>query len=162
MCLKIVNIDNYYFFFSFLSIYDRMMVGDVMEQMNRSELRKIIMTILYQLNVYDKNKMSYQVEDVIKGVLDIDNEFVKEVVYGVITYKNEIDALANQYLTGWTLDRLGNTDQAILRMGIYELIYTSTPEIVAINEAIELAKVYSDDDVRKMINGVLDKVYHSK
>ena len=139
-----------------------MMVGDVMEQMNRSELRKIIMTILYQLNVYDKNKMSYQVEDVIKGVLDIDNEFVKEVVYGVITYKNEIDALANQYLTGWTLDRLGNTDQAILRMGIYELIYTSTPEIVAINEAIELAKVYSDDDVRKMINGVLDKVYHSK
>ena len=47
-------------------------------------------------------------------------------------------------------------------MGIYELIYTSTPEIVAINEAIELAKNYSDDSVRKMINGVLDKVFHNK
>jgi N utilization substance protein B len=120
------------------------------------------MTILYQINVYDKNKMSYQVEEVIKKVLDIDNEFVKEVVYGVITYKNEIDALANKYLSGWTIDRLGNTDQAILRMGIYELIYTNIPEIVAINEAVELAKSYSDDDVRKMINGVLDKVYHNK
>ena len=47
-------------------------------------------------------------------------------------------------------------------MGIYELLYTKTPEVVSINEAIELAKIYSDDDVRKMINGVLDKVYHNK
>lgn len=133
-----------------------------MEQLNRSELRKLIMTILYQINVYDKNKIKYQIDDVIKNVLEIDNEFVKDTVYGVITYKNEIDELANKHMKGWTIDRLGNTDQAILRIGIYELIYTSTPEIVAINEAIELAKLYSDDDVRKMINGVLDKIYHNK
>lgn len=133
-----------------------------MEQLSRSELRKQIMTILYQINIYDNSKMNYNVDDVIKEVSTIENEFVKETVYGVITYKNEIDSLANQYLNNWTISRLGNTDQAILRMGIYELIYTSTPEIVAINEAIELAKLYSDDDVRKMINGVLDKVFHNK
>lgn len=133
-----------------------------MAQMNRSELRNKIMTILYQINVYDKNKMNYVIDDVIKESIDIDNEFVKEVVYGVVTYKNDIDALANKYLNDWTIDRLGNTDQAILRMGIYELIYTDTPDVVAINEAIELAKLYSDDDVRKMINGVLDKIYHNK
>ncbi|MEG0021788.1 MAG: transcription antitermination factor NusB [Bacilli bacterium] len=133
-----------------------------MEQMNRSELRKKIMTILYQLNVYDNNKIDYDINEVIKETSEIDNEFVKEVVYGVITYRNEIDELANKYLNGWKINRLGNTDQAILRMGIYELTYTKTPEIVAINEAIELAKVYSDDEVRKMINGVLDKVYHQK
>lgn len=130
-----------------------------MEQ-NRSELRKKIMTILYQINVYEKNKMKYNVEDIIKEVLEIDNEFVKDMVYGVITYKNDIDELANKYLNNWTIDRLGNTDQAILRMGIYELLYTDTPKIVSINEAVELAKAYSDDDVRKMINGVLDKIYH--
>ena len=45
-------------------------------------------------------------------------------------------------------------------MGIYELMYTDTPDVVAINEAIELAKLYSDDDVRKMINGALDAYYH--
>jgi len=132
-----------------------------MEQ-NRSELRKKIMTILYQVNVYEKNKIKYDVEDVIKEVLEIDNEFVKEIVYGVITYKNDIDNIANKNLNNWTIDRLGNTDQAILRMGIYELLYTETPEIVSINEAVELAKTYSDDDVRKMINGVLDKIYHNK
>lgn len=140
----------------------KMDVGDFMEQLNRSELRKKIMTILYQINIYEKNKMPYEVDQVIHEVLEIDNEFVKEVVYGVLTYRNEIDELANQYLNGWTISRLGNTDQAILRMGIYELMYTSIPEIVAINEAIELAKCYSDDDVRKMINGVLDKVFHQK
>ena len=133
-----------------------------MEQQNRSELRKKIMTILYQLNIYDKNKINYNVDDVIKEVCEIDNEFVKDTVYGVITYQKDIDDLANSYLNGWTIDRLGNTDQAILRMGIYELIYTDTPEVVSINEAVELAKLYSDDDVRKMINGVMDKVYHSK
>lgn len=132
-----------------------------MEQ-NRSELRKKIMTILYQVNVYEKNKINYNLEDVIKEVMEIDNEFVKDMVYGVITYKNDIDELANKNLNNWTIDRLGNTDQAIIRMGIYELLYTDTPEIVSINEAVELAKAYSDDDVRKMINGVLDKIYHDK
>lgn len=127
---------------------------------NRSELRKKCMTILYQMNVYDKNNIKYNIDDIIEEVYTIENEFIKEIVYGVITYKNEIDNLANKYLEGWTIDRLGNTDIAILRMGIFELLYTDTPHVVAINEAVELAKTYSDDSVRKMINGVLDKVYH--
>lgn len=131
-----------------------------MEQLNRSEARKIIMTILYQIVVYDKNNMIYEVEDVIKENLEIDNEFVKDIVYGVITYQNDLDKIANKYLNNWTIDRLGSTDIAILRMGIYELLYTKTPSIVSINEAIELAKLYSDESVVKMINAVLDKVYH--
>ncbi len=133
-----------------------------MEQLNRSELRKKIMTILYQISVYSSNNMKYDVNDVIKDVMEVDNEFVKEVVYGVITYEKEINSLANTYLDDWTIDRLGHTDKAILQMAIYELMYTDTPDIVCINEAIELAKIYSDDSVRKMINGVLDKIYHNK
>lgn len=133
-----------------------------MEQKNRSELRKIIMTILYQINIYEANKMPYDLKNIIRSNLEIENEFVDNMVYGVITNKKDIDALANKYLNGWAISRLGNTDQSILRMGIYELMYTDTPDIVVINEAIELAKAYSDDSVRKMINGVLDKVYHSK
>lgn len=133
-----------------------------MEQQSRSELRKIIMTILYQINVYKKNKIEHSVDEVINGVLQIDNDFVKDVVYGVITHQVEIDELANKALNNWTIDRLGNTDQAILRMGIYELMYTDIPDVVAINEAVELSKIYSDDEVRKMINASLDKLYHSK
>jgi len=129
---------------------------------NRSELREKCMTILYQTVVYDKNKITYNLDDLIHEVMDVDNEFVKEIVYGVTTYKNELDEVANKFLDGWTIDRLGNTDIAILRIGIFELLYTKTPPIVAINEAVELSKKYSDDSVRKMINGVLDKVYHDK
>jgi N utilization substance protein B len=133
-----------------------------METLTRSELRVKIMTILYQINVYNHNKIPYQVNDVINEVLEIDNDFVRDVVYGVLTNINKIDTEANKYLNKWTIDRLGFTDQAILRLGIYELMYTDTPAVVAINEAVELAKNYSDDDVRKMINGVLDKIYHAK
>ena len=139
-----------------------MVIGDFMEQMTRSELRQKIMTILYQINVYQNNKIEYEVDKVISDALEIDNEFVRDSVYGVITNQTDIDAIADSYLNKWTIKRLGFTDQAILRLGIYELLYTDTPEVVAINEAIELAKDYSDDDVRKMINGVLDKVYHEK
>ena len=136
--------------------------GDNMEAKTRSDLRVSIMTILYQINVYQKNKMEYHVDDIINEVLEIDNEFVKEIVYGVLTYKEQLDSLANSYLKDWTIDRLGNTDKAILEMGIYELLYTDTPDIVCINEAVELAKSYSDDAVRKMINAVLDGIYREK
>lgn len=129
---------------------------------NRTELRKKCMIILYQMIVYDKNHIKYEPEKVISGVCEVESEYVKEIIYGVLTYKKEIDDIANKYLEGWTIDRLGNTDIAILRIGIFELLYTDTPDVVAINEAVELAKTYSDDSVRKMINGVLDKVYHNK
>ena len=130
--------------------------------LNRSELRVKIMTILYQINVYETNKVEYNVDEVIKSVYDIENEFVKEIVYGVTTYKEELKNIANKYLSGWTINRLGNTDQAIILMGIYELLYTKTPPIVVINEEINLAKLYSDDKVKNMINAALDKVYHEE
>ena len=133
-----------------------------MEQLTRSELRKNIMTILYQINLYDLNKIDYNIDDVIKEVNPIDNEFVKDMVYGVITKKEELDSIANKYLNKWTIDRLGNTDQSIIRMSIYEMLFMDTPDIVVINEAVELAKLYSDDSVKNMINGILDKIYKDK
>ena len=133
-----------------------------MEQLNRSELRVKIMTILNQISIYEKNKIDYKLDDIFKEVLEIDNEFVKETVYGVITYKDEIDKIANKNMNDWTIDRLGYTDQAILRMGIFELLYTQTPDIVAINEAVELAKQYSDEKIKNMINGVMDNILHNK
>ena len=76
--------------------------------------------------------------------------------------KKEIYKLANKYLNKWTIERLSKVDQAILSLGIYELLYTDTPSVVVINEAIELSKKYSDESVTKMINGVLDKIYHEE
>ena len=71
-----------------------------------------------------------------------------------------IKKLANDHLSGWTIDRLSKVDKAILEIGIFELMYTKTPSVVSINEAIELSKQYSDEKVTKMINACLDKIYH--
>ena len=124
----------------------------------RSELREIIMVILYQIDIAKNQKMNFNVEDIINSNLDIDNEFVRDIVYGVVTYEDEIIKLANKYMVDWTIDRIDKTGAAILKMAIYELKYTDTPEIVVINEAVELAKKYSDDSVRKIINASLDKM----
>lgn len=128
-------------------------------QITRSEARYKAMTILYQINLYQKNNINYVIEDVIKNQLEIQNDFVNELVYGVINNKEEIDKEANKYLDNWSLDRLGLTDQAIIEIAIYEIKHTETPNIVCINEAIELSKKYSDEKVSKLINGVLDKIY---
>lgn len=130
--------------------------------MNRTELRKKIMTILYQIFLYQSNHIDYKVEDVIKESVPVENDFVNEIVNGVLEYKNDIDRIANKHLKDWTIDRLGKTDQAIIRMGIYEILYTSTPDIVCINEAILLAKEFSDDKVKNMINAILDGIMKDK
>ena len=130
--------------------------------LTRSELREKVMTILYQKELYDKNKIAYNLDDVIKENLDIDNEFVKDMVYGTVTYIDDIDSIANENLNDWTIDRLDSMGRSILRMSIYELKYMDTPDLVVINEAIELAKKYSDDNVRKMINAVLDKLVNEE
>ena len=126
--------------------------------LNRSELREKIMTILYQINLFKYGEVSYNIDDIIKENINIENEFVKDIVYGVTTYYDDLCKIANEHLVDWTIDRIDSTGRSILLMGLYELIYTDTPDIVVINEALDLANKYSSENVRKMINAVLDKV----
>ena len=118
-------------------------------KVNRTITREKAMTVLYQLFLYQKNKINYTISEVINEIIDdMDIE--------------DIDIYISKYLENWSIERLGLTDQAIIRIATYELIYTDTPDLVCINEAIELAKKYSDEKVVKMINGVLDKIYHER
>ena len=112
--------------------------------------------------MFEESKLDYDLNDLIKEQLEVENEFINETIDGIIKNKDKIDSLANKYLKDWTMDRLNKVDQAIISLGIYELMYTETPSIVAINEAIELSKKYSDDAVTKMINGILDKIFHEE
>ncbi len=127
---------------------------------NRSELRDIIIKVIYQANLFDEAKIDYNIDDLIKEQYDLENDFVDNCVKGILKNKKDIYNLADSKLSKWTMNRLNKVDQAIMALGIYELKYIDTPSVVAINEAIELAKVYSDLAVVKMINGVLDKIYH--
>ena len=128
----------------------------------RSELREKVMTILYQIELYKKNKIEYDVDNVIKENVEIDNEFVKDMVYGITTCISNLADIAPSPFATWPIDRLDSMGRAILRMGIYEIKYMDTPDLVSINEAVELAKKFSDDSVRKMINAVLDKLVNEE
>ncbi len=128
----------------------------------RSELREKCMIILYQYEMYVNSNISTDIDDIIKDNIEIDNEFVKDIVYGVINNKSDIDKLINNTLNEWNINRLDKTGAQILRIGVYELLYTDTPDIVVINEAVELAKIYTSDDLRKIINAVLDKIAKDK
>ena len=136
---------------------------------NRTITRENAMRVLYQIFLYKKNKIDYTTNGVIEEYMDnipleehkiINTDFLKELVEGVLNNINDIDNNISKYLENWTIDRLGLTDQSIIRISVYELLYTNTPNLVCINEAIELSKKYSDEKVSKMINGVLDKIYH--
>ena len=124
----------------------------------RSLLREKIMVILYQYDLMKSNDLACDIEEIMKDNTEVENDFVKDMVYGVVTYQPELDKLANSKMKDWDIKRIDKTGAAILRLALYELKYTDTPFEVVINEAVELAKKYSDDAVRKMINAVLDKV----
>jgi N utilization substance protein B len=84
--------------------------------------------------------------------------YAKEIVEGVIDNHFEIDDLLETYSEGWSIERMPNVDRAILRVGIWEIVYSDTPNAVVVNEAVDLAKEYSTDESGGFINGLLSRV----
>ena len=86
--------------------------------------------------------------------------YLPELVEGVLTHQSELDAKIDQYLSSnWTLARLNKTDLLVLRLAIYEMLYVDdVPAKVALDEALQLAKEFSDDKSRRFINGVLSNL----
>lgn len=128
----------------------------------RSGAREMAMKILYQISVFEKAKASYDLDEMFMDVEGRNKEFIENIVNEVILKKEELDKKANKYLINWEINRLNMVDQAIFEIAIYELIYTDTPKKVVIDEAINLSKKYSEESVVKMLNGVLDKIYHEE
>ena len=116
----------------------------------------------YQVSVFEKAKASYDLDEMFMDIEGRNKEFIENIVNEVILKKEELDKKANKYLINWEINRLNMVDQAIFEIAIYELIYTDTPKKVVIDEAINLSKKYSEESVVKMLNGVLDKIYHEE
>ena len=128
----------------------------------RSGARETAMKILYQISILEKAEASYDLDEIFSKVEGRNKEFIESIVNEVILKKKELDKKANTYLINWEINRLNKVDQAIFEIAVYELLYTDTPKKVVIDEAIELSKKYSEDAVVKMLNGVLDKIYHEE
>ncbi len=128
----------------------------------RNEVREIALRIIYKINIFDDAKVYYDVNDLIKEEYEVENDFVNSLVNGVIEKREELTSLVNKYMTDWSLDRLNKVDIALFLLASYELKYEKTPSIVCINEWVEISKKYSDEKITKMLNGVLDNIYHSE
>ena len=88
-----------------------------------------------------------------------DDKYIKEITEGVKEKENELDEEIKKHLKGWTMERLNKVDVAILRLAIYEILYREDiPYKVSVNEAIEIAKVFSEESSPSFINGVLAEV----
>jgi len=131
---------------------------------NRHLARTIALQTLF---VWDFNgKKNDNLESLIAGNFSNfapnfdDGGFVESLVRGVIKTCSELDKHIIKYATEWPLDQITGVDRNILRLGLYELIYTEIPPRVVINEAIEIAKSFGGDASGKFVNGVLGSLYN--
>ena len=131
--------------------------------MTRNEKREIIIKIIYETIMLEKANTNYNLDDLINEQTEEKDEFIYDTLKGILENIDNIVKVSNKYLKDkWEFSRLAVPDQAIIMLGVYELLYTNTPNKVAIDEAIELSKKYSNDDIPKVINGILDSVLHNE
>ena len=93
------------------------------------------------------------------SVSDSDRQYITDKVMDIMSRKDDIDKTISEISEGWKLPRIGKEELAILRLGVYEVIYDSSiPEKAAINEAVELSKKYCDASASKFVNALLAKL----
>jgi len=128
----------------------------------RSKARKAALDLLYEGDI----RRSSASELLNRRVTDLEyviRDFTKELIDGVELHRRKIDELITTYSQGWDMDRMPVIDRNILRLAIFEILWSSdVPQAVAINEALELAQTLSTDESSKYINGVLSKVVEIK
>ena len=86
-------------------------------------------------------------------------EYSKKLAYGSVEMQDVIDEQIEKYSENWTLDRMVIIDRNILRFSIYEILFVEeVPPLVSLNEALEIGKIYGNNDSQRFINGILDKI----
>ena len=128
----------------------------------RSKARKQTLDLLYEADIRGTAAIDILAARV-DNATDPDarpiREFTRELVSGISAQKRKIDELISTYAKGWDMDRLPTVDRNILRLAIYELVWTpDLAEGIVINEALDLAKVLSTDESATYIHGVLGKI----
>jgi len=145
--------------------------------MTRRKGREIALQVLYQIemsNLSAKEALAQYRNHFIEAssdeeeassfedVKDLEEafNFASDLVLGIEKNRNFIDEKIKEYTRNWSFDRLNSTDKNILRIAIFEMFFRpDIPEVVSINEAVELAKLYGTDDSPAFVNGILDSIY---
>lgn len=125
--------------------------------MKRRTAREKALQAIFQMDVSQVTSEA-AIEHVLNG--ESNDPYLNRLVTGTAEHMETIDEVISNHLEKWTIDRLANVDRNLLRLSVYELMYCQdeVPANVVIDESIEIAKVYGDDQSSKFINGVLSKV----
>ena len=126
---------------------------------SRHQARERALQILFQYDIHGRPGLWLDMFWKENEATDEVKAFAERLVAGVLEKKKELDALIGKYAANWKVSRMPIVDRNILRAGAYELLWMDdVPAKVTVNEAIELAKSFGDDDASKFVNGILDKV----
>ncbi len=127
--------------------------------MKRTETREQVFRLIYS-SLIQKEMNEEQIEIFIEeNNLRKEEEYVKGIFYGIQTNEEEIEKLiASNLKEKWSMERISKIDLAILKLAIFEMVYSGLPYKIAINEAVELAKKYGEDSSKSFVNGVLASI----
>ena len=124
----------------------------------REELFKIVLEA--EINNKDLNTVldSYLERENEVELNEKGKEFLVEYAKGIIENLDKILAELNEKMEGWSFERVGNVEKALLKISVYEILFKDTPKEIVINEAVELAKKYGDTKTYEFVNGVLARL----
>lgn len=126
---------------------------------SRSKARKRAVDVLYEADLREMDVQEVLADRV--GSIDVPpvRDYTVTLVEGVAGHLSRIDEVLVEHAEGWTLGRMPTVDRAVLRLGLFELLWADdVPDAVAIDEAVELVKALSTDDSPKFVNGVLGRI----
>ena len=125
----------------------------------RSRAREVALQVLYQDDLNPKHNPA-ESDGFLQSRLHSSElaEFARSLVAGVRRNRAELDHVLEQTADNWSLERMAVTDRNVLRLGAFEILYSDTPDRVAINEAVELAKRFGSKQSAQFVNGILDRL----
>lgn len=129
--------------------------------MTRREMRECLFCLVFQNDFYPAEEFAGQRDNYLqeKILKESERQEILDKLDAVIRHLPEIDERISGHSRGWKIDRIAKAELAILRLAVYEAVYDDTvPVGVAINEAVELAKQYGDDNAPAFVNGILGKI----
>lgn len=126
--------------------------------MKRKEAREALFALLFEMTFAAPEEAAGIYELECEEREDLKNDYIKDGYAGVLANLPAIDEMISAASKGWKLSRLARVTLSLLRLAVYEMCFAKLPYHIAINEAVELAKVYGEDKSPAFINGVLNKI----
>ncbi|MBQ7338608.1 MAG: transcription antitermination factor NusB [Clostridia bacterium] len=124
----------------------------------RRELREAVFTLLFETD-FHADEQPADIYALAKENRDLyEDEYIDNTYFGVIEKREALDVMIGRFSKDWKITRLSHVSRAVLRLGVYELMYSDLPVQIALNEAIVLAKKFDDPKARPFVNGVLNAI----